>query len=272
MKKKTLLILIAVLAVLLIASIVIAEAVKSSDPIPDDDEYGETVETTKVNTVRSAYDIDGAQVSVTYDRTENLSEAARSDRSDDYWTYDVFCDEELNEYYYLYNSTLLCGILGLDNSMESGEVPLINEDEAVEIAEDFLDSNRTASAYTFKSAVYDEMGGYYDISYAFRINGNDTDDVLRIWVTGDGRISSYSEFLYNRYSQNAAISQSVIAQAHTAIESTIASELSGITYSVYDSYLSKNNDGDMELVYVVDFDRVIGGYTVPERRVFSQTL
>ncbi|MBQ7060766.1 MAG: hypothetical protein IJM85_03185, partial [Clostridia bacterium] len=155
------------------------------------------------------------------------------------------------------------------------ETDPITEEKAIEYAEAFLDSIRTATAYSFVSAEYMDTGMYYEITYVFPVFTYKTDDIMRIWVTADGRVSSFSEFMYGRYDSLKTSSAwcNGVESAKTSLQASIAAALTGANYSINDYYLTYNDDGDLEVVAAVSCSKAVEtGINTSELLEFKQSV
>ena len=76
------------------------------------------------------------RVKLKYDRSENLSSGSLK-RSDAYGSYDIYEDDNGNNFTICKNTDMLCGV---KNKKIDGErlTPFDNDDEAIKIAEEFM--------------------------------------------------------------------------------------------------------------------------------------
>ena len=137
------------------------------------------------------------KIDAKYAYSQNLSSNDIAKVFDKYSVYDIYEDEE-NEYIYLDNTDICCGVRK-KNSATNPEIT-IEEKEATEIAEKFfVKVNSKGSEYTFTSSEYVDWANYYEYIWTKHINDIKTDDIVSIWVDGSGEVIAYSAFKMNRY-------------------------------------------------------------------------
>lgn len=272
--KKSIIVLISLLIFLAFSAFSVAaiEIFKQSDPVPKGDNYGAYYDDAKFENKVRTIEVNSEKITLKYVRTENLKEKPVSKRADSYGTYDVYMDDNQTEYLYLLNSDVYCGFKLSTVGVATPQENAIIEAEALAIASSFLKDMRSNSAdYKLMSCVYDELAGYYDIQYYLPINGYKSDDIFRLWVDAKGKITSFSEFNYKRYS-NVNISQKKYAEANRELTEKISNETKNLGISVTDSYISIDESGNIILVKVIDLKIPNGNNYVTRREVYSQPI
>ncbi len=266
-KKPIGLILISLLIVLSVSVSVVAaaEILKQSDPVPEGDNYGAYYDDSKGKIMERVMEVDSKKITLKYARTENLKEQPASKRADDYGTYDVYIDDSQTEYLYLLNSDVYCGFKLSSVGIATEKEKAVSQEEALEVANDFLMANRgNYRDYKLISCEYSELAGYYDIQYYLPISGYKSDDIIRLWVDAQGKVTSFSEFNYKRY-EHIKVDPEEYAKADKKLAETIATQTQKANLSVVDSYISIDDSGNIILVKVIDL-RIPNGKTFVVRR------
>jgi len=202
------------------------------------------------------------RVKLKYDRSENLSSRKPEDRSDAYGSYDVYVDDNGNEFYYLQNTDMLCGV---KNKKIDGErlTPFDNDDEAIKIAEEFMIKIFGSDHdYDFESCKIPPQRFYYEVIYRKYVNGYKTDDYVRLWVNFDGEVCAFSAFNRDRYDHIAINRPSAIASQQRS-KSNIVDTLNSENFTIVDQYISKNEEGKLVMVSVIEYSLTDGVSVYP---------
>lgn len=275
MKKMLLIVLTIGVILALTVTALSAEATRNNAAISAGDYYGRYYDEAKVNTAVKTTTIDAEEKTLSYVRTENLKEKSVDSRADKYGTYDVYVDQAQTEYLYLLNSDILCGFKMKVVGEATAKEDAIEEAKAMSIADDFLKRIRSnAQEYKFLSCEYDELAGYYDIQYYLPVGGYKTDDIFRLWVNAQGEITSFSEFNHKRY-DDLNVSAVGYKKAGNALESNIKTSIGtagDIKYSVVDSYISVDDNGEVILVEVIELRIPCGENYMVQREVRTQPI
>lgn len=273
-KKSRCVALIAVLVLLAVSATVFAtfEVGKQPETSADGENYGAYNDSDDEKAFEKKLFVGTKTITLKYLRTENLKENPVAKRADSYGTYDIYVDDEQTEYMYLLNSDIYCGfklnVVGTTTEKDKA----ISEDKALSIAEDFLTNNRANhSNYVFESCEYSELAGYYDIRYYLPISGYKSDDVIRIWVDAQGKVTSFSEFNYLRY-ERLIIDTEKYTEADKKLIEFVDTQANKTNYTVVDAYISIDNSGRTVLIKEVDFTITTNGETFIQRKRFSQEI
>lgn len=211
------------------------------------------------------------RVELAYDRSENLSHKKPEERSDAYGSYDIYIDKEGNEFYYLQNTDVLCGV---KNKKIDGErlTPFESDEEAIKIAEAFMvETFGSNHDYDFDSCKIPPQRYYYEVVYRKYINGFKTDDYVRIWVNFDGEVCAFSAFNRDRYDFVAINRPSAIA-SQSRSKSNIVDTLNSDNFTIVDQYISKNEDGKLVMVSVIEYSLTDGVSVYPVKDEVSVVI
>lgn len=214
------------------------------------DAYGRTMEVFKQNSTKQATLNGKSSGTLTYKETMNRSDAPVNRRSDIYGTYDVYADEDGNEYVFLLNSDLLCGYKAQDSYEEmlsSGSA--VSQEEAKTAADSYVASvlGDDSIQYIFQDITLTQ-GNIYYVTYAFCLNGIKTDDDCVVWVrSSDGTIAAYHAFNRGRYDGYTSRNLSTSA-ARAKLEEQIPIVKSA-DYEIFDQYITKTDDGRLVMHY-----------------------
>ncbi len=265
---------IIILLVLSISATAVAavEILEQSDPIPQGDDYGAYYDNFKSKVREKVIAINAETISATYVRTENLKELPASKRTDHYGTYDVYADDNQTEYLFLLNTDLCCGYKMSTVGVATLQEDAIEKDKALEIANAFLNELRNnGKEYTLLSCVYDELAGYYDIQYYLPIDGYKSDDIFRLWVNAEGKVTSFSEFNYNRYAK-VDIAADKYSKAGKKLSDIVAKKANKINFTLADQYISIDDSGKVVLVKVIDLRIPNGENYIVQRELYVQPI
>jgi hypothetical protein len=209
---------------------------------------------------------------MTYVRTENLKELPASKRADHYGTYDVYADDNQTEYLFLLNTDLYCGYKMRTVGVATLQEDAIEKTKALEIADTFLNELRNnGKEYTLLSCVYDELAGYYDIQYYLPIDGYKSDDIFRLWVNAEGKVTSFSEFNYNRY-EKVDIAADKYEKADKQLSDIVAKETNKVNFTLADQFISIDDSGIIVLVKVIDLRIPNGENYFVQRELYVQPI
>lgn len=113
---------------------------------------------------------------------------------------DIYVSSDKDEYIYK-DDNLVGFIKSLDNDIKASKldknikISKLNIEEAKKIAETFLQKNILDSQkYEFISSNYITSYGEYAFTYNNKLNGIDTNDIVRINVNNTGEVVSFSQF------------------------------------------------------------------------------
>lgn len=255
--KKTIgLVLISLLIVLAfsVSAFAAVEIFKQSDSTPEGDEYAAYYDGSKGKIMERVLEVDSQKTTLKYVRTENLKENPVSKRADSYGTYDVYADDSQTEYLYLLNTDIYCGFKLSNVGVATEKEKAISQEDALEVTNKFLKANRdNYRDYKLISCEYSELAGYYDIQYYLPISGYKSDDIIRVWVDAQGKVTSFSEFNHKRYDR-VKIDPEKYSRADKKLEKTIATQThkTNSNFNIVDSYISIDDSGNVILVKVID--------------------
>ena len=202
-------------------------------------------------------------VSLTYLRTANNKDLPVNKRADSYGTVDVYVDDVGVEYSFLYNTDVLCGVIWYDAPYTYlPQEEAIPEKTAVEAANKFISAIRDDSnEYKLIYCTYTQ-NGEYSLSYYKPVDGHKSDDEIWIWMQPDGEITYFSEHNYKRY-DNVSVTDDEMKLAkedgEKAIKEHIEKLESGTEYEIEDSYISKNDEGEIVLAQKVIISILVPG-------------
>lgn len=213
------------------------------------DTYGRTMEVFKQNSTKQTTLNGKSSGTLTYKETMNRSDAPANSRSDNYGTYDVYADENGNEYVYLLNSDTLCGYKAKDaTDIMDYTGKAVTKDMARETADAFMQAvfGDGAQKYQFESIEVQDTVFYVD--YCFYLNGARTDDQVTLWIrTTDGAVSAWHAFNRGRYDGYASRNLSTSA-ARAKLEEQIPIVKSA-DYEIFDQYITKTDDDRLVMHY-----------------------
>ena len=243
-----------VVAVSLMIRNVIAEHANSTQ---EGDSYGAYYDDSESKGLTRIVSNGKNQVTVYYVRTENIRNVSVSSRDDSYGTYDVYVDREDNtEYLFLYNSNLLCG-MRKENAGSLNRDNAISESEAISIATAWVRARQSnGNEYVLDNCFYEECGGYYDIQFFLPIMGYKSDEIVRLWVDLQGNVNAYSDFNHGRYNM-IALTPEKYANAQSILSDRIAGMFTSCTREIRNTYVSKNDQGEVVLVMEVYFTKSV---------------
>lgn len=201
------------------------------------------------------------KLDLVYARSENLSDNLPEKRKDMYGTYDVYVDDEKNEYYLLGNSNVLCGV---KNSKIDGEnATPITEEEALQLAEDYLNEIFNKNhLYELNSCEIPKDRMYYEIEYVKNNSGLKTDDTVRLWVNFDKEVCAFSAFNRGRY-DNVNLNKTIAITAPQRGKEKVSDILSSDNFTIVDQYISKNDEGQVVMVSVIEYSLTNGTSIYP---------
>ena len=228
-----------------------------ADSPSEGDSYGAYYDDSENKALTRVVSNGANQVTVYYTRTENLRNVSVSSRDDSYGTYDVYVDREDNtEYLFLYNSNLLCG-MRKENAGSLNRDNAISESEAISIATAWVRARQSnGNEYVFDNCFYEECGGYYDIQFFLPIMGYKSDEIVRLWVDLQGNVNAYSDFNHGRYNM-IALTPEKYANAQSILSDRIAGMFTSCTREIRNTYVSKNDQGEVVLVMEVYFTKSV---------------
>lgn len=213
------------------------------------------------------------ELKLTYTRSENLSPKLPEKRSDAYGSYDVYVDENENEFYYLQNTDVLCGV---KNKKIDGDrlTPFETDDEAIEIAEEFMaEVFGKDHDYDFETCKIPPQRFYYEVVFRKYINGFRTDDYVRIWVNFDKEVCAFSAFNRDRYDNvNLIRPAAAITTTQQKSRSNVVETLSSENFTIVEQYLSKNSDGKLVMVSVIEYSLTDGISVYPVKDEVSVVI
>ncbi|MGN0551142.1 MAG: hypothetical protein ACI4I4_04775 [Acutalibacteraceae bacterium] len=212
--------------------------------------FGRTMDLFKQNSTKQITLTEGAIGTVTYKETMNRTDTQAFARSDSYGTYDVYTDNNGDEYSFLTNSDLLCGYKAYDASDEMAySVDAISSQEAREAADKFVSSvlGDDPREYAYEDILL-QGGDMYYVTYVSCINGIKTDDECVVWVRpSNGEIAAWHAFNRGRYDgyENQSVA---VNSAKARLEEQIPLVKSP-DYEVFDQYITKTDDGKLVMHY-----------------------
>lgn len=209
------------------------------------DSYGIMIDKEKADNIFEV-DIFGEKRSVNYKETFNQSNMPVDKRSDTFGTFDIYVDNNQNQYIYLYNSSILCGYK--KNTVYGdylAQDKAINEDTAKETCDNFLLKAITNDqTYVFDNIYYDEREAVYIVEYVSFIDSVKTDDKCILWITANGDIGAYSMFNNNRYLKYSDIKIDI-----EKIDSQFKGKTSKENYKLNNNYITLDDNGKLVMVY-----------------------
>lgn len=211
-------------------------------------------------------------LSVQYVKTFNQSGTPLVSRPDVYGTYDIYTDEQGNEYIYLYDTDTFCGFKW--KTAYIGELEpedIITEQAARESAGAYLDAQfgQNQTVYQPERSYYSSPNGVYVVEYVYYLNGVKTDDSCVVWVRADsGSVCAYNTFKHDRYAQLDLTVDTTATRSKldAALWDTGVSPLyRSAAYEIADEYLTFDLQGSPVMQYEVVFsgDATPQPYQVP---------
>lgn len=195
--------------------------------------------------------INNKEYDVEYSYTENRKDKLVEERSDCYGNYDVYIDSAGTEFAYLYNTDMLCAMIGLGAYNEIPKENAISEETAIDNASDFM-SNVIGNFedYDYQECYYVEYAGEYSVVFNKKLSGIKTDDDIYVDVNAEGEIVSFTMFNRDRYDKFKDVVIDMDkneAKAAKQIEDIIKNTIND-KIEVEDGYISLGDNG--QLVYV----------------------
>lgn len=213
------------------------------------DAYGSSMELLKQNSTKQVTLNGKNSGTLTYKETMNRRDAPAFSRNDNYGSYDVYADEDGNEYVYLLNSDMLCGYKAKDaTDIMDYTGKAVTNDIARKTADAYMESvfGNDAQKYRFESIEVQDTVFYVD--YCFYLDGTKTDDQVTLWIrTTDGAVSAWHAFNRGRYDGYANRNLSASA-AKAKLEEQIPLVKSA-DYEIFDQYITKTDDGRLVMHY-----------------------
>lgn len=266
------LILISIVLTMSVSAVATAEKQKRSEPYSERNGYGAYYDENEVKVKQRVIEVDSEKITLHYARTENLKECPVFKRADSYGTYDVYTDEKETEYLYLHNADIYCGFKMSTVGVATEKEKAVPQIYALDVANNYLRTVRdNCDEYKLMSCEYSELAGYYDIQYYLPIGGYKSDDIARIWVDAQGRITAFSEFNYKRY-ETVNFDSEKLTQADKTIAEMIVKAKQKVNAYIVDSYISVDDSGNLVLVKVVDSEIPDGESSVLQREVYVQPI
>ncbi|MCL2514262.1 MAG: hypothetical protein FWF08_10205 [Oscillospiraceae bacterium] len=213
------------------------------------------------------FQLNGKQYTATYDHSYNLESLPPDKLTDIYGIQDIYIDDNMTEYEFLYSTDILCGMylnnnnplrksyyeeINEDFTIEIYDKPIITEEEAINIANKFLGKNIDIfSEYKMIDSFFSGMQDDYDITYYRPVSGYKSDDIINIWVTSTGEVYFFAARNLYRYS-DVKLSGEAIQTAEEKLNIRLDEQFGQGEYAVMDSYISKDNEGFMVMAYEVE--------------------
>ena len=208
------------------------------------------------------------KVDLVFCRVDETNKNAFYD-SNDVRHFDVYVDNFGTEYYYLSGTDDLCGYLyeNVGNCMDGDSI--ISEKTALEEANNLLSSIRDKDDYVLSNCVFNELGGYYDIEFSYVINGYKTNDIFRLWINTEGKITAFSEFNHNLY-DNYQLEYEDYEKAKSLLTDKIDENVND--YTIFDSYITTDKDNHLILVMLVDIKCCADNGSYKNRVLFYENI
>lgn len=205
--------------------------------------------------------VNGKNIIVKYQDSQNLKKTPFGKRADSYGSYDVYTDEKGTQYTYLANSDKLCGMKLSSVYGISGSKERIPENKALSAAKDYLKGVLpNIGNYKYEGITYKEKESIYEVKYRLKINGINTDDEIIVWVMNDGTIGAFSAFYNDRYSkivvpayEKEKLRKEVIVQANEYMLSVDKNSISQTKTKIIDEWLTIDDNGNLCMAYDVSF-------------------
>lgn len=216
--------------------------------------FGITIESEKLDNTQTLSLTDKKSKNLTYKETNNQKELPVSERADRYGTYDIYTDEDQNQYIYLTNSDLFCGFLKTETVQEANDTARnLSELDARGIADAYILEilGEDQREYTFEKIRYDQTNFYY-VTYVSYLGDIKTDDECVIWVrASNGEIAACSMFNRGRYDAYRNNNFSVQEQ-FTQPQSLQAQQRKDYNdYEILDKYITLSDSGKLVINYEI---------------------
>ncbi|MDR0288369.1 MAG: hypothetical protein LBI03_11780 [Clostridiales bacterium] len=281
MKKKSFVSLIFIVVIMLCflpkASVLSSYKDSNNEYIPENSAYGSFDKGELDNNFKKIRYNDSL-IELHYEYSENLDVLPESKRSDSYGTYDVYSDENDDEYLFLSGSDTLCGVTMFDQIKTNVAIDSkISEEDAIEISDKRLETDiPDNSDYIRFSCEYNSFMNVYIIDYYKPLEGYKTDDIITYWVNYDGTIVAFKALNLNRYDnvqlQTNKVGATKVETAKSNINKEISSDIKSDNYNITDSYLSKDADGNIILVEKYTYDIYQGNDVIPTEGECTQKV
>lgn len=218
------------------------------------DAYGKVVNAAKANFTKQVTIGGENSGTLTYKETQNIKDAPANSRSDNYGTYDVYKNENGDEYIYLLNSDLLCGYKAHDaTDIMDHTATVITQTDAKKAAAAYINSlfGNDAQKYQFESIETTPSNVFY-IDYCFYLGGVKTDDKVTLWVrTTDGTVSAWHAFNRGRYADLARQKQNISLSANKSKLQKQLPIIESENYKIDEQYLTLSDDGTLVMHYKI---------------------
>lgn len=216
--------------------------------------FGISVESGKIDNTKNLALVDKTSKNLTYKETNNRKELPVSERADRYGTYDVYTDEDDNQYIFLTDSDLFCGFLKTETPQEAADTARnLSELDARGIADAYILDilGEDQREYTFEKIRYDQNNFYY-VTYVSYLGDVKTDDECVIWVrASNGDIAACSMFNRGRYDayRNKNFSVQDYPMQPQAMQDQQRKDFND--YEVLDKYITLSDSGRLVMDYEV---------------------
>lgn len=215
---------------------------------------GISVESGKIDDTKNLSFADKESRNLVYKETNNQKELPVSERADRYGTYDIYTDEDQNQYIYLTNSDLFCGFLKTETVQEANDTARnLSELDARGIADAYILEilGEDQREYTFEKIRYDQTNFYY-VTYVSYLGDVKTDDECVIWVrASNGDIAACSMFNRGRY--DAYRNEDFSVQNHLTRPQAMQGQQKKDfnDYEILDKYITLSDSGKLVMDYEV---------------------
>ncbi len=228
----------------------------------------------KYKQVKEKGNKNAATVKLNYVVSENFSDEDISNGEIDskHSVYDVYVDENDVEYRFLNGTNTLCGFRNPNYEIDDNKSK-ISEKEAVKIASSYIKQlDMVTKNYKYDHVMYVDWGKFYDVYYINPINNIKTDDVIRVWVTVDGEVISYSAFMPEFYKGMEASAPQI-----EEVLDNIANKINGRSKElgsqiVIDDQVMKYNGEDIVIETIISYELTDGINIVKQQEVIKEKI
>lgn len=186
--------------------------------------------------------IDKEEIPMSYEETQIVSDKEVVNEKDiHYGKYDIYSDEDDNQYVYLSGTDKYCGFRQSNIGTIELEVN-INEEQAKKIAMKYLKSlENNYYEYQLEQVIFQAWGYYYDVYFNLYVDDIKTNEEVRIWVNTVGDVVSYSDLMTKCY-DDVSVDSIKFEDIKDDVEDIINEKLEGNEFEIKEHCLTYDGD------------------------------
>lgn len=144
----------------------------------------------------------------------------------------------------------------------------ISEEEALQIAQEYINANCDLSLYSLVNIVYNEYTGY-KVNYTRLICGYKTTDFIVMSISADGKIQwfVYNPYVFDGKQIDSVDEEDALKKLDADVKTYYQDAL--IQYEIQDKQLDLGKNGVVVLQFLVKADYYFNGEKALERRTFA---